>query len=258
MKLETVIYEKQDNIAWIKFNRPEALNAENMQLILDFESALEEVQRDMGVKAVILTGEGRAFCAGADVKEASLPKTDQQTHERFIHISRLQPLVRNLGKPVIAAVRGYALGAGCEFAMMCDIRIASDNARFGFPEASIGAPITSNGCQILPRLVGLGRAKELVLTSEIIDAKEAERIGLANRVVPLEELDKTAYEVAKKIAENNELAVRLMRDMVELSYDMDKETMQRLEANLGELARSKGTAQAGFTQKAKKIGKSKA
>ncbi len=253
MKLETIIYEKQDEIAWIKFNRPNALNAENDQLAREFPLALEEARKDPDIKVIILKGEGRAFCAGADVKEQTIPKTEEEKREHVRRLQNTAQFVRDLGKPIIAAVHGYALGAGCEYAMICDIRIAAEGAKFGFPEASVGAPVTTAGTQILPRLVGLGRAKELIFTSEMIDAKEAERIGLVNKVVPLAELEKTSVDMAKKIAKNSTLAIRLLRGILDRSFESSMDTVLQLESNVAEIASLAGTSTAGFEAKKRQI-----
>jgi enoyl-CoA hydratase len=162
-----------------------------------------------------------------------------------------------LEKPIIAAVHGYALGAGCEYAMICDIRIAAEGAKFGFPEASVGAPVTTAGTQILPRLVGLGRAKEMIFTSELIDAKEAERIGLVNKVVPLAELDKAAEELARKIAKNSPMAIRLMRAILDRSFESSMDTVLQLERNASEILNLAGTSMAGFEAKKKEIAEKK-
>ena len=223
MMLETIIYEKEDEIAWIKFNRPQVLNAENDQLVRDLLSALEEARKDSEVRVVILKGEGRAFCAGADLKERSIPKTMQEKAQHFKDDQDLAHVIKELGKPIIAAVHGYALGAGFEYALACDIRIAAENAQFGLPEASVGAAITTAGLQYLPRLIGMAKAKELAFTSKRIDAQEAYRIGLVNKVVPLEELDKAAMEMAEKILKNYPLAIKLNRAAVSFALSASLE-----------------------------------
>lgn len=211
MKLETIIYDKRDDIAIISFNRPKVLNAENRQLVRDFLQALKEAQADSDVKAVIVRGEGRAFCAGHDLTEESMGETAE---EGLATLETLQDTTRTMlrmGKPVIAAVHGYALGAGCEWALDCDIRIAAEGTRFGFPETNVGLTVTNAGTKLLPLLIGLGRAKELVFANEMIDAGQAEQWGMVNKVVPLEELDKMAMDMAKKITQNSTLAIRLSK-----------------------------------------------
>jgi enoyl-CoA hydratase len=210
MKLETVIYEKKDEIAIIKFNRPRVLNAINKQLTSDFLKALKEAQADPEVKAVIVKGEGRAFSSGDDLSAHDITTTE----ELLESIETLQDTTRTMlrmGKPIIAAVHGYALGAGCEWTMDCDMRIAAEGTKFGFPETNVGGTVTNAGTKLLPLLVGMGRAKEMVLTNDMIDARQAEQWGLVNKVVPLEELDKAAIEMAKKITKNSALATYLSK-----------------------------------------------
>jgi enoyl-CoA hydratase len=257
MKLETIIYEKDGEIAWFKLNRPQVLNAENFQLCRELVMALDEAWRDLGVKVVILKGEGRAFCAGADIKEASIPKTDEQRLLHFRASADVGRGMKALGKPIIAAVHGYCLGAGLEYALACDIRIAAENAQFGFPEASIGAPITTAGLQNLPQLVGLARAKELVYTSKMIDAREAERIGLVNRVVPLDELDKSALELAKEICKNSSAAIKLMKGIMDHSFELSKEAVYFLDGVYSEVLSISGIAATGFTAKKEEMAKKK-
>lgn len=206
MQLETVIYEKRDEVAIISLNRPRVLNAQNRQLVSDFLQALKVAETDAEVKTVIVKGEGKAFCSGDDLSE----NKSGTMEEGLKYIETLQDTTRTMlkmGKPVIAAVHGYALGAGCEWAMDCDIRIAAAGTKFGFPETNVGGTVTNAGTKLLPLLAGLGRAKELVFTNEMIDAKQAEQWGLVNKVVPLDELEKAAMDMAKKIAQNSALAI---------------------------------------------------
>ncbi len=229
MRLETIIYEKKDDVAMIRFNRPQVLNAINKQLVSDFLQALKEAQSDSDVKVVIVKGEGRAFSSGDDLSESKI----MSINEGLRYIETLQDTTRTMlrmGKPVIAAVHGYALGAGCEWAMDCDIRIAAEGTKFGFPETSVGGTVTNAGTKLLPLLVGLGRAKELVFTGEMIDANQAEQWGLVNRVVPLEELDKTAMDMAKKIAKNSSLAIYFSKRALTQGVYQDFEQTLELEA----------------------------
>ncbi len=206
MKFETIIWEKRDDVAVITLNRPRVLNAQNEQLIQEFHSALRAAATDTEVRVVIVKGEGKAFCSGYDISSGHLG--DALTAERMQETTRL---MLRIGKPTIAAIQGYCLGGGCEWAMNFDLRIAASDAKFGFPEAKIGATITNAGTKLLPLLVGLGRASELILTSRIIDANTAEQWGLVNKVVSLEKLDAEAMEIAQKIKSNNTLAVYLNR-----------------------------------------------
>jgi len=228
MQLETVIYEKKDEIAIIRLNRPKVLNAQNRQIVGDFLAALKEAQADAKVKAVIVKGEGRAFCSGDDLSEDKRATVE----EGLAAIETMQDTTRTMlkmGKPVIAAVHGYALGAGCEWAMDCDIRIAAEGTKFGFPETNVGGTVTNAGTKLLPLLVGLGRAKELVFTNEMIDAKQAEQWGLVNKVVPLEELDKAAMDMAKKIAQNSTLAIYFSKRALNQGVYQDFEQTLELE-----------------------------
>jgi len=209
--MQFIIYSKKDGIGLISFNRPEVLNAANNQLTREFLQVLKSAEIDRNVKVVVLKGEGRAFCSGHDLKEDT---TGATLEESFTLIEELQETTRtilNMGKPVIAAIHGYAVGAGCEWAMNCDIRIAAEGAKLGFPEASIGTTITNAGTKLLALLVGLGRAKELVLTSRLIEAREAKEWGLVNKVVPLDALNKEAMGLAEKIAKNPTISNRLAK-----------------------------------------------
>ena len=209
--MQFIIYSKKDGIGLISFNRPEVLNAANNQLTREFLQVLKSAEIDRNVKVVVLRGEGRAFCSGHDLKEDT---TGATLEESFILIEELQETTRtilNMGKPVIAAIHGYAVGAGCEWAMNCDIRIAAEGAKLGFPEASIGTTITNAGTKLLTLLVGLGRAKELVLTGRLIEAREAKEWGLVNKVVPLDALNKEAMGLAEKIAKNPTISNRLAK-----------------------------------------------
>lgn len=206
MGYENILLEKDGAIATITFNRPEALNALNNQTRAEFKEAIEEVKGDESVKTVILTGMGRAFIAGSDIKELK-GTTPLQAHD----IKRLGEMIEELEKPVIAAVNGFALGGGCEIVMACDIIIASEKAKFGQPEVNIGVIPGGGGTQRLQRMVGVHRAKELIFTGDIIDAAEAERIGLVNKVVPSEELMLRVKEIAGKISKKSSAAIRLAK-----------------------------------------------
>jgi enoyl-CoA hydratase/carnithine racemase len=209
--MEFVIYKKTESIAVITFNRPEVLNAANNQLTREFLLALRDTEADPEVKVVVLRGEGRAFCAGHDLKEDTAGETLEQSLALIEELQETTRIILRIGKPVIAAVQGYALGAGCEWTMNCDIRIAAEGAKFGFPEASIGTTVTNAGTKLLTLLVGLGRAKELVLTSRMIEAKEAKEWGLVNEVVPFDALEQTAMDLARKIAKNPAMSTRLAK-----------------------------------------------
>jgi enoyl-CoA hydratase len=206
LELKTVILERVDDVAVIKLNRPKVLNAQNEQMILDLSSALREVYEDAATKALILKGEGRAFCSGYDISAGHL--ANGMVTERMQETTRL--LLR-IGKPTIAAIQGYCLGGGAEWAMNCDIRIATVDAKFGFPEVKVGSTITNAGTKLLPLMIGMGRAAELILTGRIIDAKTAEQWGLVNKVVALKKLDTEAMEMASVIKSGNGQAICMAR-----------------------------------------------
>jgi len=209
MAYENIIFEKEENIAIITFNRPEAMNALNNQTRAEFGQAIEDVATDDEIKVLILTGSGKAFVAGSDIKEFN-KTTPYAAH----NIKRLGEMVEKLEKPVIAAVNGFCLGGGCEIAMGCDIIIASEKAKFGQPEINLGIIPGGGGTQRLPRIVGAHKAKELIFTGDIIDANEAERIGLVNKVVPLDELEEAVQTIAKKIASKSPVAMKLAKTTI--------------------------------------------
>lgn len=219
MTFETIILEKEGGIAILTFNRPDAMNALNNQVRAEFRAAMADLATDDEIKVVILTGAGKAFVAGSDIKEL------RQTTPLSAHnITRLGDIVQNMGKPVIAAVNGFALGGGCEIVMGCDIIIASDKAKFGQPEINLGIIPGGGGTQRLPRLVGVCRAKELILTGDIIRAEEADRIGLVNRVVPLDQLMPTVKEIAGKIAAKSSAAVKIAKASINRGMQMGLES----------------------------------
>jgi enoyl-CoA hydratase len=227
MEYENIILEKKNGIATITINRPQVRNALNKQSWMEIQKAVEEVKRDNEVKVLIITGAGdKAFVAGADINElharTMLEALDALSQSILWEID-------NLPKPVIAAVNGYALGGGCELAMACDIRIASERARFGQPEVGLGLLAGAGGTQRLPRLVGIGKAKELLFTGDIIDAAEAKEIGLVNKVVPGENLMQAAQEMAEKIMSKAPLAIRLTKAAINAGANMDMRAALALE-----------------------------
>ncbi len=231
MTNQTVLYEKEQNIAIITLNRPQRLNAITRDLINGLIARLKAAKQDEGVSVVILTGAGRAFCAGEDLKETSAGKSFEQWMEETEGLQEVQRVVMDLGKPLIAAVRGYALGGGCEFALSSDIRIAVEDAQFGFPETEVGLTITTAGTKLLAQIVGLGKAKELVFTGDFINAHEALQIGLANKVVPAESLMDETLEMARKIGEKSPLALKLSRIAIDQGLHASFEQTLELEAS---------------------------
>lgn len=228
---DAVLYERKKNIGLITLNRPDRLNAFNLDLVLELIARIDQARQDSEVACAILTGAGRAFCAGEDLKETAAGKSFEVWEREVGALQEVQRAVMRLGKPLIAAVRGYAVGGGCEFAMSCDLRIAAEDAHFGFPETSVGMTVTTAGTKLLSHLVGLGKAKELIFTGDFIDAHEAERIGLVNRVVPGDRLMDEALAVARKIAGRSPLALRLSRTAIEQGLHSSFEQTLELEAN---------------------------
>ena len=219
MGYENIIYEKKNGIAMITLNRPEVRNAITKQIWIEIQQAIEEIKEDETVRVVIITGAGdKAFAAGADIKELNarsmLDNLNNPAHTALWEIE-------NLPKPVIAAINGYALGGGCELAMACDIRIASERARLGQPEVGVGILAGAGGTQRLPRLVGVGKAKELLFTGDIIIAAEAKEIGLVNKVVPHEKLMETVMEIAEKILSKAPLAISMTKAAVNAGTEAD-------------------------------------
>lgn len=229
---KTLIYEKKDNIGVLTINRPDKLNALSNELIEELGRFLDEVENDDLIRVLVVTGAGeKAFVAGADIQELvdrdaligrRVSRTRQESFSR----------IENLSIPVIAAVNGYALGGGLELALACNIRICSDRAQFGAPEVKLGIIPGDGGTQRLPRLVGLGRAMEMILTGDFIDAQEAYRIGLANRVVPHDELMEKTMDLAQKIAKRPPLAVRYAKEAVNRSQEGDTVSGYALESYL--------------------------
>jgi enoyl-CoA hydratase len=215
---ETLIVEVEDHIGSIRLNRPEALNALNSKLLAELADALADMDASPKVHVVILSGSEKAFAAGADIKEmADKSFVDMFVGDVFVASSEA---VQNFRKPLIAAVAGYCLGGGCELAMMCDIIIAADNAKFGQPEINLGVIPGIGGTQRLTRFVGKSKAMEMCLTGRFMDAQEAESSGLVSRVVPAKDLMKDARATAVKIAEKSPLAVRACKEALNRSYEM--------------------------------------
>jgi enoyl-CoA hydratase len=217
--LDNILYEKKGAIAYVTLNRPKVLNALNKALIAEVKAAFEDARDDSAVRGVILTGGGdKAFAAGADISEV-LNDTPLQAEEKTRYGQALTILIENLGKPVIAAVNGFALGGGCELAMACTIRLASETAKFGQPEVKLGIMPGYGGTQRLPRLVGKGRALQLILSGEIINSAEAYRIGLVNEIVPGSTLIARAEAVLKQIFSNAPQSVTFSLEAVNKGLD---------------------------------------
>lgn len=210
MEFECIIYEKNDNIATVKLNRPQVLNAMNRQLWLDLQTALEDAEEDNAVRVLIITGEGRAFSTGADLKE-SKTRTLEAYREYLEQLQESSRTIIRYPKPTIAAVNGYALGSGYELALACDIRIAAVNAQIGSPEARVSSSVTGGAMRLVQDLIGPGKACELLFTGEYIDGTEAERIGLVNQSVPADQLMPTAIQMAQKIVANSPFSIKMIK-----------------------------------------------
>jgi enoyl-CoA hydratase len=231
MTYSTLLVETKDRVATVTINRPDKLNALNGTVIAELGQAAESLRNDGVVGGVILTGAGpKAFVAGADIGELA-GQSPLDGKARSLHGQSVFRKFETLGKPVIAAVNGFCLGGGCELAMACHIRVASDNARFGQPEVKLGIGPGYGGTVRLPRLVGRGRALELLLTGELIDAKEAWRIGLVNRVVAPDQLLPESEKLLRTILAMGPLAVGLVLEAVDAGYEMSQADALLLEAN---------------------------
>lgn len=232
MSYQTLLFESKSGIAYVTINRPDKLNALNAQAKQELLQVVEQIKHDQDIHAVILTGVGeKSFVAGTDIGE--LTELNADTGKLFaMGGQEVFDRIENLGKPVIAAVNGYALGGGCELALACHIRIASENAKFGQPEVNLGIIPGYGGTQRLARLIGKGRAMEMILTGDQIDAQEALRVGLVNKVVPLSELMKTAEAIAQKIVSKGQVAVRLALKAVNMTDETNLTDGLALEASL--------------------------
>src|SRR5690348_3524688 len=231
LNLETILYAKKGTIAYVTLNRPKVLNALNKRTWEDLKAAFEDAQDDSAVRGVILTGAGdKAFIAGADISElAQISAVEAERSSRFGQ--EVLNLIETLGKPVIAAVNGFALGGGCETAMACTLRIAADTAQLGQPEVALGLLPGGGGTQRLPRLVGKGRALQLILSGDMISAQEAYRIGLVNEVVAAADLIPRAEAILKKIASNAPIAVKFALEVANRGLEMSQDDGLLLEAS---------------------------
>ncbi|HJS58521.1 MAG TPA: enoyl-CoA hydratase-related protein [Vicinamibacteria bacterium] len=229
---ETLLVQKRDGVAILTINRPEKLNALNDRVMAELDAAFASLASDPEVLGVVLTGAGeKAFVAGADIGELSR-ETPVSGKEKSIRGQRVLDRIEKLGKPVVAAVNGFALGGGCELAMACHLRVASQNAKLGTPEVKLGLMCGYAGTQRLARLVGKGRALEILLTGEPVDAAEAHRIGLVNKVVTKDDLLAEAEALVRKMAANAPVALRFSIEAVNAGLEMSFDEAQHLEATL--------------------------
>jgi enoyl-CoA hydratase len=242
MTFDNLLYERDGAVAVLRFNRPKVLNALNGATLRDLEAAIDALGGDDEVRAIVLTGSGeKAFVAGADINElAVLTPTEGKDHAR--RGQRVFDRIEQLGKPVIAAINGFALGGGCELAMACTVRIAADTARFGQPEINLGIIPGYAGSQRLPRLVGKGRALEILLTGDMVSAQRAHEIGLVNQVVPAAELMTAARAMAHSLASKAPIAVRYIIEAVNHGLEVPLAQGQVLETSLfGAIASTEDT-----------------
>lgn len=231
MNFKNLRFRQEGSIGILTINRPKALNALNSQTLNELDAAIDIIKEDEEIHLLIITGEGRGFVAGADLNEMKDMDIFQARAfgEKGLNLFRKIELME---KPVIAAINGFALGGGCELAMCCDIRVASKEAKFGQPEVGLGIIPGFAGTQRLPRLVGLGKAKELIFTADTIDAEEAYRIGLVNRVVSGENLMIEALNMANKIVSKGQIAIRFAKTAINMGIETDIETGMNIERDL--------------------------
>lgn len=228
MDFECVIYEKKEGIATIVFNRPHVLNAMNKQLWMDFQVALEDAKKDNNINVLIITGQGRAFSTGADLKESK----DRSPDDYRKYLEALQEASRKLirfEKPTIAAINGYALGSGYELALACDIRIAAEDAQIGSPEARVASSITGGAMRLIQDLIGPAKTRELLFTARNIDGKEAEKIGLVNQAVSSDHLMTAAQTMAKEIAQNDSFSIKMIKKGLQMAGEVSLEALMDFE-----------------------------
>ncbi len=229
LEYKNILFEVKENIGYVTVNRPNALNALNTEVLSELDHVFRYIEKADEVKAVIMTGAGRAFVAGADIAQMS-ELTVTEGRNMTIQGQRVMELIENIEKPVIAAVNGFALGGGCELSMACDVRIASEKAKFGQPEVNLGIIPGFGGTQRLPRLVGKGMAKYLIYGAEMIDAAEAYRIGLVQKVVPHDDLIAEAEKYAKLVISKAPIAVKMAKTSINNGINLDLKSGVAFEA----------------------------
>lgn len=226
----TIKYEVKERIAYFTINRPQAMNALNTEVLTELYNAFSAFRDDKGADVAILTGEGKAFVAGADIAEMN-SVTSVEVRDMMIQGHRLMNLMENIEKPIIGAINGFALGGGCELACACDIRLASEKAKFGQPEVNLGITPGFGGTQRLPRLVGRGMGKYLIYTAEIIGADEAHRIGLVEKVYAPDELMDEAVKLAQLLQSKSLIAVGMAKTAINAGFDMGIEAASKIEVS---------------------------
>ncbi len=234
---DTLLVEQRQHVVYVTLNRPTALNALNTPLRRDLKQCFTDLQADPGVRVVVITGAGRAFCAGADIKEWREPTSVVEDREDRLRLNFWQAMSR-CEAPIIAAINGYALGGGCELAMCCDMRVASDQAHLGLTEVTLGIIPGGGGTQRLPRLVGRGKAFELILTGRHIAAPEALRLGLVEQVVPHDQLKLAVEDLAQTIVSRAPLAVKYAKEAIVRGVELPLTEGLKVEAELYTLLRT--------------------
>jgi enoyl-CoA hydratase/carnithine racemase len=234
---DTLLVEQQQHVAHVTLNRPTALNALNTSLRRDLKQCFTDLQADPDVRLVVITGAGRAFCAGADIKEWREPSSVVEDRQDRLRLNFWEAMSR-CESPIIAAINGYALGGGCELAMCCDMRIASDQAQLGLTEVTLGIIPGGGGTQRLPRLIGWGKALELILTGKRIDAHEALRLGLVEQVVPHDQLKAAVEDLAQTIISRAPLAIKYAKEAIVRGMELPLTEGLKVEAELYMLLRT--------------------
>ena len=264
MEYQNLIYEVRDNIAIITLNRPKAMNSLSTALLTELNDVFDSMAKDRSILGVILTGEGKAFCAGADLTggadENASPNPGEKFHDRMKWIHDIYNKIENFERPVVAAVNGYALGGGCELSLVCDFRIASEKAVFGLPEVGLGVIACYGGPQRLPRVVGAGVAKEMLYTGKKISAQEAKEVGLVNRVVPEDKLLDEVMSVMQTIARNAPISVKYSKICVNKGLELPLDYALEFERDLLPLCIGTEDAQEGmraFAEKRKPVFKNR-
>ncbi len=245
MSYDNLLVEKKDGIALVKFNRPKAYNALNVATMTELGQAVAKLDKDPDVKVIVLTGEGKAFAAGADIAEMK-DMNGMEARAFALRTQRILARLENLDKPVIAAINGYALGGGCEVALACDLRYMAEGTKIGQPELKLGVIPGWAGTQRLTRLVGVGRAKEMIYTAEPVDGREAERIGLVNKAVPADQLMDVVMEVAGKLMLMGPVALRMAKTVVTRGIDSSLSTATSYEAEAFGLCFASGETKEGM------------
>lgn len=235
LKYDTILVNKENQVTTVTLNRPELLNAISPELIDDLYNAMGAIEKDDDTRAIVLTGKGKAFSAGGDLEKDLIPvskMTPMEWKKYFVYFTSLTQRIYNLKKPVIAAINGVTVGGGCDLAMACDIRIASDKARFGHGYIKMGIIADMGGNYLLPRVIGLGRAKLFAFTGDLIDAREAERIGLIDKLVPADKFEEETAKLVKKIATGPTAAIIFTKEAMRRSLNMSMDDAFEFSVNL--------------------------